>query len=236
MPTALPHPPSFSPRRSAPLCAAAALLSCISGCTLLGIAGEAINGPKPTPARYVLPDRVTAVLVDTTDPNLSDPRLPRTVGAVALHHMRFHGAPRAAALVDAAQVARLEARLDSGWATTPIDAIGRQLQADQVVYAQLHTTGLEAHRGDLNGVPALRLDVKVIDSHTGDRLWPPPSAAATNGHPLIVRANAAQRHRLLTGSASTQAMLQQLADAAGLALAQLFYDWTPPPPGRELDR
>jgi len=206
------------------------------GCTLFGIVDQAVHGPPPTPAVFTLPNRVTAVLVDDPDRTLNDPRVPRTLGAVALHHMRFHGALETAALVDADQVARLEARLGDAWHTTPIDDIGRRLHAEQVVYARLTPIGLDTHRGDPAGVPSLRLDVKIIDAATGARIWPAEAVAAPDGHPVVVRATMAQRRSRLAGKETPRQTLDHLADAAGLALGQLFYDWTPPPPGRELDR
>ena len=81
----------------------------------MGIVDDAIHGGPTTPAVYVLPDRVTAVLVDDPDRTLTDPRVPRTIGAVAVHNMRFHSAPATAPLVAADQVARLEARLGDDW-------------------------------------------------------------------------------------------------------------------------
>lgn len=209
---------------------------CAGGCTLGGIVDQAINGPTPTPAVFVLPDRVTAVLVDDPDRTLIDPRVPRTIGAVALHHMRFHGAPATAALVGADQVARLEARLGDAWHATPIDDIGRRLQSEQIVYARLTPIGLDTHRGDEGGVPSLRLDVKIIDTATGARVWPPEAVAAPDGYAVVVRATIAQRRARLAGKETPRQTLDHLTDAAGLALGQLFYDWTPPPPGRELDR
>ena len=227
-------PPPSRGQRLGVLLAAAAILLGTGGCTLTGIVDQAIRGPAATPALFELPDRTTVVLVDDPDRALADPQVPRTIGAVALHHMRFHGAPATAALVDADQIARLEARLGDDWHATPIDAIGRRLNADQVVYARLTPLGLNTRLGD--GVPSLRLDVKVIDAHTGERIWPAQAVAAPDGHPLTVKASVGQRRRLLAGHDTSQQTLDQLADAAGLALGQLFYDWVPPPPGEELER
>ena len=88
----------------------------------------------------------------------------------------------------------------------------------------------------MGGVPPLRLDVKVIDATTGARIWPPESVAAPDGHPVVVQATMAQRRARLAGKETPRQTLDQLADAAGLALGQLFYDWTPPPPGKNLER
>lgn len=214
---------------------AAAILLGTPGCTYLGVVNEAIHGPPRTPAVFVLPDKITAVLVDDPDYALGNPRVPRTIGAIALHHMRFHGAPATAVLVDAQQVARLEAQLGEDWPNTPIVDIGRRLSAQQIIYARVTPLGLDTHRGDRSGIPSLRLDVKIIDTHSGERIWPPTSVGSSDGHPLVVKATISQRRRRLAGKETAEQTLGHLADAAGLALGQLFYDWIPPAPGSELE-
>ena len=202
----------------------------------MGIVDEAFNGGPTTPAVYVLPDRITAVLVDDPDRTLTDPRVPRTIGAVAIHNMRFHDAPKTATLVAADQVARLEARLGDDWHTTAIDDIGRRLNAEQVVYARLTPIALDAQRGELDGIPSLRLDVKVIDAATGARVWPPDTVGSPDGYAVVTRPTIAQRRDRLSGKETARQTLDHLTEEAGLALGQLFYDWAPPPPGSTLER
>ncbi len=214
---------------------AAAVVLSTPGCTLFAMVDQAIHGPPPTPAVFVLPDKITAVLVDDPDNTLANARVPRTIGATALHHMRFHGAPETAVLVDAQQVARLEDQLGEAWPTTPIDDIGRRLHAQQIVYARITPQGINTHRGDRNGIPALQLDVKIIDAQSGTRIWPPHAVGSSDGYPLVVQATLDQRRRRLTGKDTPEQTLGHLADAAGLALGQLFYDWVPPAPGGDLE-
>ena len=232
-------------RVAAPAALLAPLL--LTACTFGTLVHEAVHGPPATPALFTLPDRATLVLVDAdTGPataagpgagTLDDPALPHRVAAVARHHLRFHRAPATAVLVDDAAVTRLEARLGDRWSATPITEIGRRLKADQVIYARLAGADRTDALRDDGHVAALRLRVKVLDVATGDRLWPPAAAGLghrTADHTLNVVATVEQRRRRLEGKATAGDTHRALADDAGRALAQLFYDWTPPPPGERL--
>ena len=224
--------------RSAARIAVLLLLLVLTGCEGAAAIVSVISGPDVVPAKYVLPDQTTAVLIDDPKHFLDNPSLARQIGTTAVHYLQRNDALNEAEFIEPNQVARLERQLSREWATTPIDQIGRELGADQVIYAKIVAASGQVE-GDLFR-PVATLEAKVIRSEDGKRLWPAvgpltdPNAPATPGYRFTVEMEYHTRQGP-RGSRGTPSDLQRrLADELGLKLARIFHDWKRPEPGETL--
>ncbi|MEM9374328.1 MAG: hypothetical protein AAGA55_11870, partial [Planctomycetota bacterium] len=99
---------------------------------------------------------------------------------------------------------------------TSITELGRGVGADVVIYAVVTDFSLTPQDGTF--VPVANLRVKVIDTVSGQRVWP----ESEGGYLLDVRIQ--QRSSLLNDADSGQLAVQsELASRAALGLAQMFY-------------
>ena len=97
-----------------------------------------------------------------------------------------------------------------------IDEIGRKVGAGVVIYAVPRQFTLVDDRGT---VPTCIMEVKVVDTETGRRLWPGPTEYEY--HRLVVEL--AYKSPLEYDPGKVDGLQQKLADLAGLRLAQLFF-------------
>ncbi len=224
-----------------PLAALACLLSMGGACGLAGCEGvalvaDAVQNGEPVEALYVLPDRPTAVLVDDTTNRLG-PRATGQIATTAIHYLRANKALSKARFIEPREVARLESQLGRAWPTTPIDAIGRRLDAEQIIYARIISTSSKVAENLYR--PEATLEVKVIQAKDAKRLWPhkgpivdPKNPAP--GYTLKIVLDYETRDSRYVGDATPDDISRRLADKAGLDLARLFYHWKLDPPGGRL--
>lgn len=216
---------------SVALLSAAAVL--LGGCVQTAILVEAIQGPKKIPPAYVLEDVPTAVLVDDPHHLLDNPGLARQIGTTAVHYLTTHEALVESTFVEPRDVARLESEFGRDWPLTPIDEIGRRLGAEQVIYAKI--TRVQIQSIDSLYRPEAMIEVKVLRSADGVRLWPsaqvlPDPANPSPGHTVVV--NLPYKTRSGEGGVVTPNDVgRQLADELGLNLARLFYEYAAAAPG-----
>lgn len=217
---------------------ALSLLLAAGGCQGAAALIAVISGPDVIPARFVLPDKTTVVMVDDPQHFFDNPSLGRQIGTTAVHYMQLNEALIESTFIEPREVARLERRLARDWAATPIDDIGRELGADQVIYAKVINVSAEIE-GTLYR-PSATLEVKVISSSDGTRLWPRPGPLAdpdgppTPGHRFTVEMSYQAREGPAGSRGTPSDLLRRLADEMGQELAQNFYDWTLPEPGETL--
>jgi hypothetical protein len=96
--------------------------------------------------------------------------------------------------------------------------IGESVGADIVIYALLTEFSLGAEVGTFR--PTATMQVKILDVRSGDRIWP---VGEKTSYPL--RVNLPQKPGLAPSTTSELFIAQEaLAEQAGLALAQMFFD------------
>ncbi|BAM02409.1 hypothetical protein [Phycisphaera mikurensis] len=199
-----------------------------------------------------LPPGSVAVLAEAA-PGLpaGDPRVRSftdQVAATAGQHLatnlrplqrRADGSPKKGqAVVDGRRVARERERDAAAFAALPLDALPARLGVDTLVFVEVQALRLpNAADAGMTGalvVPAASGTVRVVDAR-GVQLFPRREDADAGGflggpagRPFSVDLRA---RRIGEDAADPANVRRDLADAAGLAVARLFYDWTGQAPG-----
>jgi hypothetical protein len=203
----------------------------LGGCEAPAILARAVAGADKVKAIYKIPDRPTLVLVDDPANRLGDSTLQGVLAANVAFHLQEDGAVKT--LIDQAQVSRLAYRLGKEFARMPIDRIGREVGADQVISVYVHSVTL----GDVPGVytPVGVVDVKVIACDTGQRLFPlggdtRSQEEAPPGHRLATKLTRESSDNPRYGN--PQMLRRHLAQRLGQDTAWLFYDHRLPEAGQ----
>jgi len=193
--------------------AAAALFSA-AGCNIVGPAMYLVQGPDKTPAQFTLPQQTTVIFIDDRANILPRSRLVRQMALSATNELLKvqQVIPEA---IDPDAINREAVRETRGHLMS-IDEIGRKVGAGIVIYAVPRQFSLVDDRGT---VPTCILEVKVVDTESGLRLWPGPREYEY--HRLVVEL--AYKSPLRYDEGKADELQQQLATTAGLRLAQLFY-------------
>ncbi len=208
------------------------LLAAVStGCEAFGYMASALENKKKPPV-YKLPKRATLVLVDDPADELRDPQLLQVVAARAAANLKEAGV--VTKVIDPAEVVALQKKKGSEFLKMPVDRIGRELGAEQVIHAHIRAASVTGEPGMLR--PVASIWVKVIDVNERKRLFPPsaktagePDGPATEGaHVLTVSL------RLKTAAGidpvrAVESMRQTLANRIGAEVARLFYEHDPDP-------
>ncbi len=192
----------------------AATLLNAAGCNIVGPAMYLVQGPDKTPAQFTLPQQTTVVFIDDRANILPRSRLIRQMALGATNELLTvqRVIPEA---IDPDAINR-EAARETSEHLMSIDEIGRKVGAGIVIYAVPRQFSLVDDRGT---VPTCVLEVKVVDTESGARLWPGPTQYEY--HRLVVEL--AYKSPLRYDAGKVDELQQQLATAAGLRLAQLFY-------------
>ncbi|MFA9479047.1 hypothetical protein ACERK3_12210 [Phycisphaerales bacterium AB-hyl4] len=193
-----------------------------AGCE--GVAFLAGMGGERVPAQYKIPDRPTLVMVEDPDNALGDPRLSRLIASHVGFHLEENRAVRRG-VVSQSDLAELAERLDEDYRRMPIDRIGQQLGADQVIHVLIDEVDLVFEPGVYR--PTAYAEVKVIDAAESRRLFPLARRMDADGGPAPgLRIQSQLSHRV-SGEADTSLeamLLQALAEQMGREIAQVFYD------------
>jgi hypothetical protein len=214
-----------------PLAAAAVLALAVlsaAGCKGPGFLAYVIAGPKKIPARYTLEPRPTLVIVDDPSRALGDPNYATVVGANVGFHLKQNQALPETMIVSQDKLSALASELGEDYASTPVDRIGARLGADQVVYVLVRSVTMQVAPGYFK--PLAVVEVKVIDTPTGRRLFPDPGVyqdprQMPPGHTLSIEMT---RQTLDPGHRQAAATLaRSLSEKIGLEVAQLFYRHAP---------
>lgn len=211
-----------------------------AGCEGPGFLAYVITGPGKVKARYTLEHRPTLVIVDDPNRALGDPNYPTVVGANVGFQLKHNQALPESLVVSQDRLLSLAARMGDDYATTPIDRIGARLDADQVIYILVRSMNMQLAPGYYK--PTAVVEVKVIDTPTGKRLFPKPGTypnpqQTPPGHtppghtppghtpPGQILSVEMKRQALDPGRRHAESMLaRRLAERIGLEVAQLFYD------------
>jgi len=201
---------------------------CLVGCEGPGFIGYVIAGPPKVKAKYTLEPAATLVIVDDPRGLLGDPNFPAVVGANVGFHLTHNEVLTAEQVVPQDHLSTLAAQLGDRYLGTPIDQIGARLDAKQVIHVLVRSANLEADNTYYQ--PVATIEVKVIDTATGERLFPrpadqPASHATAPGYTLNVQMKS---QTLDTTRRSALPMLaRSLSERIGLEVAQVFYDHVP---------
>lgn len=192
------------------------LLTALSGCNIVSGAAYVVKGPDKTPARYTLPEKKVVIFIDDRISVIPRARLRRQMALRATTELLQTQRVVPAALSPDTMI-RLAAAETSG-KISPIDEMGRQAGADVVIYAVPRAFRLGQ---GTEPVPICTLDVKVIDTATGQRLWPAPTQPE---YFTLTVELAPQQLDVYQSQQRLEGLQQTLAELTGLRLAQLFYE------------
>jgi len=203
--------PSVRRRAMLALLAACALAA---GCNIVAPIALLVHGPPKVPREHEL-DRRRTVAVFLDDPASVVPSMGYRRALVTVAQERIARRAKVAEVVDARESMAILQR-DSARRRMSIVEIGRSIGAAQVVWARVEGFSLAAPTGEFR--PNAQLRVKVIDAENNARLWP----QTEQGHRLEVTMPVRAGFVPTSGNEQRQAM-EELAEYAGRALAELFY-------------
>ncbi len=214
---------------------AGVLLTTLPGCNVVGFFIQALF-PQKINAKYRLADRPTLILVDDPADLLGNHTLVNEIANHAAFHLTENKVLTDQHVIDPRSLYDLAARLGSRYARTPIDQIGRELGADQVIHIYVALVKLIDQPGLLR--PTATVHVKVIDTEQGKRLY--PSAQHIEVNPTAMNhqpVNVALRPYTFQGDGRDKisSLSRKLAKRIGRDTARLFYDHLPRQPGDPLE-
>ena len=206
------------------------LLICLvcSGCEAPGFLAYVIGGPPKTKKRYTLEKQTTLVIVDDPESLLGDQNNPTVVAANVGFHLTKNKVLLPDQIVSQDHLTVLATQMGDRFMATPIDQIGKRLKSDQVIHVQVRSVQLQGDNTYYE--PSAEVEVKVINSLTGERLFP-VNEKLTPGesHPGEIVLIEMERQRLdETRRHSLPMMKRALAERIGLEVAGLFYDHVAP--------
>ncbi len=189
-------------------------LFAVPGCNVLTPVAYAIHGPGKIEPQFTLDETLkTVVFVDDPSSRITQRRLRYAIANKATKELL---AKRVLVdMVDPRGVLTAASSEQYGKQMS-ISELGRSVGADIVIYAVVTDFSMTPETGAYLPKGAMR--VKVIDTRTGQRLWP------SDEHGYLMNVQMPQRPG--TGPSSTGDRVeieQELADRIGLGLAQLFY-------------
>jgi len=206
-------------RRAIPLAFVIALAMTLGGCNYIGAAGVILAGPPKVPALTELPkERPLVIFIDDPSNRMRSTRLRDAMGGAADRKLLTENIVKD---VISSRSARLASRMDTSGpdgAMLSIVEIGRAVEADTVVWVVIDDFSLTTD--GVGFTPSVTMRLKVMDTRSGDRLWPgvdqPAGARVTIAMP--------QGQGVTPSSRPEQMRAEQaLAEYAGIGLAQLFY-------------
>lgn len=194
----------------------------IGSCNIVGPLAVIAAGPPKIDKVFELPkESVTVVLIEDTGnpPQLRDSRLLRRIAETATAELVRKGVVRTA--IEPGPIHMLSVQPSER--QTPIADLARKVNAQQIVYAEV--TSFTLSPDGQTFAPSAELRVRVLnavaeqDNTVGERIWPPDP----KGHVLIAGGESLTGFRPRDAAEIRQAE-EELAELAGLRLAQLFYD------------
>ena len=190
----------------------------LGGCAVVGFFGNAIF-PEKVKAVYRLADRSTAIVVDDPWNLLDDPALLYEIGhGISVELVSRHVL---AQIVPAEKLVQLASRLGDEFDRMPMDRVGKEIGAEQVLHVNIQSVMVGQIRMNLV------CQVRVIDVKRSARLFPAivqrqgktsPIAAGTITVELIHRPTSEM-------SPGTRLMAnRELARRVSVEVARLFHD------------
>jgi len=190
----------------------------VAGCNIVAPIAYAIEGPGKISAQHKLADLPTVVFVDDRKNVMTRTVLRSTLGDTAAETlMRKKVLTRTISTSDAVAVAR---RQETERALMPMDAIGRAVGAEQVIYVNMVSFGLTTD--GYNPRPTAVAEVRVIDVNERVRTFPPEGLEG--GRVVEAMLREIDPDTLRT-QATRRAVEDRLATALGVEIARLFFEY-----------
>ena len=203
----------------------------LSACNILAPAAYILGGQDKVDAQYALPDRPTVVFVDDPKNLLPDRSLRRIIGdKVAQDLMVRKLVTTTISSGDALAVASRE----SYGQKMAIDAIGRAVGAEQVVFVDMVSFSLSPE--GFTPRPSGACQVKVIDVANRERLFPTADdgLSGASSYPVQVAMREISLERYRTTSSRRQ-IREELANEIADQITKVFYRHVPRELGRNLN-
>ena len=195
------------------------LAAASGGSNILGPVAYFVEGPPTVDAEYLLPDRPTVVFVDDRA-NVIGSNAPALRRAIADKVSEELMVKKLVAITFSPRDAMgAAASKDRHEELMPIDAIGRAVGAEQVIYVEML-----AFTGSPDGVtprPTAVCRVRVIDVTERTRLYPPEDSQEASR--LLQVSTREVDPTILQSPASRLKAYQALAEETGDQIAKLFY-------------
>ena len=234
-PLGLPRRPTAWHVRLLILLATVVFFVTTSGCELVGFVAQAIVPPK-IKASYDLADRPTLVLVDDPSGRLGDPTLPHEIANQIAFHLSKESIVSQANLIEPHHLYELKAKLGKDYSRTPVDRIGRELGAQQVIHVYVESVSYTQNPGMYH--PIATIHVKVIDAVKSKRLFPPQKTLDDENSSLSHHTvNISMPHRTMSddGHNAVRHFGRPLVERLGRNVARLFFDHPPRQPGEPFE-
>jgi len=185
----------------------------LAGCNVVAPVAYAIHGPGNVEPQVEL-DETQSVVIFIDDPSskIAQRRLRYTMADVASRKLLEKKV--VLDVIDSRTILSASSKERHGERLS-ISELGKGVGADLVIYAVVTNFSISAEEGTFLPVTSLR--VKIIDVASGERVWPASESGFLVDVRLPQRPNAAGQDR------GRLAIETQLADQAGVAIAQLFY-------------
>lgn len=196
----------------------AALTACLmlGGCNVVGPVAAVAAGPPKIDARYTLADVPTVVFIDDRQNLVSPVTLRRLIADKASQELMAE--KLVTTTINPQDAILIASRSDRSGALMDIEAIGRAVGAQQVIYVQI--TQFADTPDGYTPIPTGGANVKVIDVTSGQRMFPGPDMAA--GYP-IKSAGKPIDPSLYASRPSRMKIYESLSQQLGDEVAKLFY-------------
>jgi len=212
------------------------LLVSVSGCEVIAFLTQGLVSSK-IKAVYPLSDRVTLVLVDDPRGQLGDASLLNQVSTeIGFQLIQEQVLTEVVGLKG---LYGLQSRLGEDYQRTPVDRIGRELGAQQVIHVFIESVTLGAQPGLYR--PRAVVQVKVIDVEEAKRVFPLASSvqgAASGQDHHTVKITMFYRNsegQVVGGAGGAKMAKRALVEPISRDVARLFYDHKPRQPGQPFD-
>lgn len=189
----------------------------LGGCNIVGGLYTVAHGPPKIPAVYE-PDRTrtTVLLIDDLNNILPRRSLRDRIGSTAEEVMLQNRVIADGNLISSVSARRVTSGEQSTSRLSAVD-IARQIGAEVVIHVTMRAWTLQTEPGMIS--PAAVAEVKIIDAVRNARIWPPTD----EGFPLMIRVPHRTTEDVGSSLADRMRIEDQLADRAGLQLAQMFF-------------
>ncbi len=192
------------------------ILVVVVGCQAMGVLLYKTAGEPDVPAQFELGTKPTVVMVENFKhaalANDDAELLARLINSRLLERKTFN-------VVGVEKVMQLKAEKPKEFREMTVAEIGRAVGAEQLIYVHLQSGGVNAMGGGTVQKGEASVLVKVIDTKTGDTLFPVEIA---DGRSVTADTNPAT-----DGTRSTEDLRYMLYNDIASQTVRLFYSWKP---------